>query len=299
MKIKHLLWTAILTGISLSLSARAERGQRGMRTHPEARKEIKAYVEQEVLPILAPARAQLDTYIGETEKNHLEEIRSQIKSLKDEGKILRKSFIEARRQGEYPSQEDIDKMRALGKERRHLMDQAWAIADQYEIEIYEILDQLKPEAEAWKEDMKAIVEKYKPEDAEPQSSRDSKGKGERKRGRRKSGNPVGRLLQSPVHFLIWDGSMDVASQLGEASELQAFPNPASSRQSITYKVKNAGKVSIELLDANGQVVRNLEKNIEEAGTYTEEISTRGLKPGVYVYRITTTDGTKTKKIKIE
>ncbi len=297
MKIKHLLWTAILTGISLSLSAQTERGQKGMRTHPEARKEIKAYMEKEVFPILAPARAQLDTYIGETEKNHLEEIRSQIKSLKEEGKVLGKSFIKARRQGEYPSQEDIDKMRALGKERRHLMDQAWVIADQYEIEIYEILDQLKLEAEAWKEDMKAIIEKYKPGDAEPQSSRDSKGKG--KRGRRKSGNPVRRLLQSPVHFLLWDGSTDVAGQLGEAFELQAFPNPAGSRQSITYRVKNAGKVSIELLDANGQVVRNLEKNIEEAGEYTEEISTRGLKPGVYVYIITTANGTKTKKIKIE
>lgn len=310
MTIKHLIGLMIFSALGVMLFAQPggqdfRRGRAKM--NPEAQKEIKAYMEKEVLPVLRPERAKLESYLGETEKNTLASIRTDLKKMREEGKEFRKSMMEARRNGEQPSEEQITQMRAMQKNMRLSMDQAWEIADEYEIEIYEIFDGLKDDGKKWHEDIKTIREKYKPEGTEgkeqsqPQRGKNgnrSKGNGKMGRGRMGGGDPVNRLLKSPVQFLLWDGSSEIA-QTNETGT-RAFPNPTRGEQTqtLTYKVKKAGSVSIQLVDPTGNVVRTIEKSQLEKGQHEVKINTRGLDPGVYIYRISTKDGTTTKKIQI-
>lgn len=306
MTLKHFIGLIAFSIVGMLLFAQPEgRGYQGRKAkmNPEAKKEIKAYMEKEVFPVLKPEREKLDSYIGETERNLLASIRIEMKKMREEGREFRKTMMEARKNGQEPSQEQIDKMRAMRKDSRLLMDQAWKIADEYEIEIYEILDGLKGDAEKWHKDLKAIHEKYKPEGehagsdhARPNRKGERPGKGEHTGKRRMGmGSPVDRLLQSPVQFLLWDGSTDMSVDEGHA---RVFPNPSQGVQTLAYKVKTAGEVSIELLDQAGTVVLSIEKAQVEKGEHEVKINTRGLKSGVYIYRITTADGTTTKKIQI-
>ncbi|MEO0897083.1 MAG: T9SS type A sorting domain-containing protein [Bacteroidota bacterium] len=299
---------------SLLIAQPGGMGRRGAKMNPEAKKEIKSYMDKEVLPVVMPERNKLDSYLTAAEQDKLTNIRKDMKSIREQFGSFRKTMMEARRSGEMPSEEQINQMRALGKQQRLLMNDAWAIADEYEIEIYEILDGLKPQSEGWNKDIKAIIEKYKPEGAEngerptrqrPEGAEGRQGKGQKGRqggragmGPRGGGQPLQRLLTSPVAFLLWDGEADIASTGGQGG-FSAFPNPAKDKQTVSYKVKTAGEVIIELMDANGTVVRSLGNAQKEVGEYELDVDTKGLTPGFYIYRITTPDGIKTKKIKIE
>ncbi|MCI4670156.1 MAG: T9SS type A sorting domain-containing protein [Bacteroidia bacterium] len=300
MTIKHLIGAIALSLFGVVVFAQPEQGQWGKRPkmNPEAQKEIKAYVEKNVLPVLQPERAKLDTYLSQDDKAELASIRGEIKSMKAQGKEFRKAMMEARKNGTMPSEDQIDKMREMRKNQRLLMTRAWAVADEYEIEIYEIFDGLKPKAESWKNDLKAIKDKYKPEGAEDRQGRQGKkGMGHKQGKGMRGGNPVERLIHSPVQFLLWDGSTELP-QVNEGSQPTVFPNPSQGNQTLTYKVKTAGDVKIELVDAEGNVVRTVERSQVEKGEQSIDFSTQGLKSGVYIYRITTADGTKTKKIQI-
>jgi hypothetical protein len=52
------------------------------------------------------------------------------------------------------------------------------------------------------------------------------------------------------------------------NDLVVFPNPASSNITITYNVSNAGKVSIDLLNPNGQLVKHMEEQQNQTGKFS-------------------------------
>jgi flagellar hook assembly protein FlgD len=78
--------------------------------------------------------------------------------------------------------------------------------------------------------------------------------------------------------------------------MQASPNPFSTSTIIGYSVPGSGDVRLEVYDMSGRLVKRLEDSESpEAGEYSIEWDGRdasgSLVPdGVYLYRLTTSDG---------
>ena len=76
-----------------------------------------------------------------------------------------------------------------------------------------------------------------------------------------------------------------------ASSMRVYPNPAQGRNTIEFKLATAGKISLELHDTEGNLVRVIANGYKEAGDYKEEINLSGLKNYVYFYILKDVTGT--------
>jgi hypothetical protein len=94
-------------------------------------------------------------------------------------------------------------------------------------------------------------------------------------------------------FLFFD-TLNLTSTLSNdsflASNLSVYPNPASSVVKISNTL-NAIVNTVEIADLNGRIVKTQNVNATEA-----EISINDLSAGVYMLKVTTDQGTATKKI---
>ncbi|MEE4257781.1 MAG: S8/S53 family peptidase [Bacteroidales bacterium] len=68
-------------------------------------------------------------------------------------------------------------------------------------------------------------------------------------------------------------------------ELSIFPNPASSRTNLQYRLEEDTKVSISLFDVGGGEVMRIDKGVLQKGEYQERIEFSGLKSGLYLVNI--------------
>lgn len=80
-----------------------------------------------------------------------------------------------------------------------------------------------------------------------------------------------------------------------ASLSQNYPNPFNPTTTITYSLEAQSRVSIEIRDVRGRLVRKLEEGIGETGTHRVTWDGRGdrgepLPSGVYLYRLRTDRG---------
>ena len=66
----------------------------------------------------------------------------------------------------------------------------------------------------------------------------------------------------------------------------AYPNPSPGHITIRTELKDAGLLSIDLLDMSGRVVKKLEKSRQVQGTFQRDYSISDLESGSYIYRIT-------------
>ena len=82
-----------------------------------------------------------------------------------------------------------------------------------------------------------------------------------------------------VYTSVKDGP-SYESQLG-----QNYPNPFNPMTSIDYKVGTAGRVTLEVFDANGARVRTLVNGVKNRGNYTASFNADGMASGVYFYRL--------------
>ena len=86
------------------------------------------------------------------------------------------------------------------------------------------------------------------------------------------------------------------AELEEDERVMVFPNPTLNQNQLSYEVKETGKVSIQLLDQQGNVLQTVLNSYQDAGSYEQQIDLSELQPGVYLYQIQTPTGTSTKKV---
>ncbi len=79
---------------------------------------------------------------------------------------------------------------------------------------------------------------------------------------------------------------------------QNYPNPFNPSTTITYELATAGKVSLELFDAQGRKVATLLNQSQSAGRYTYTLSASqfSLASGAYFYRLTANGMSQTKSM---
>lgn len=84
---------------------------------------------------------------------------------------------------------------------------------------------------------------------------------------------LGKKDKMKARFLLMDpkGVGEDVSKVdleeAEISTLQASPNPAKARTTISYNVKNEGNIKIDLIDESGHFVKNLVNEYKKEGAY--------------------------------
>lgn len=77
---------------------------------------------------------------------------------------------------------------------------------------------------------------------------------------------------------------------------QNFPNPFNSSTTINYQLKKGGKIQLKLYNILGQEVKTLVNEFKQEGTHQYHLDMNQFASGVYIYRLITSVGTKSKKL---
>ena len=84
--------------------------------------------------------------------------------------------------------------------------------------------------------------------------------------------------------------------LTTADAVEVFPNPSYHDVYIKYELKESTEVAVQVYNANGQLVKLIQKEEKEAGKYVDVLNTDGLSSGTYFCKIVINSGTITQKV---
>ncbi|MBO0356972.1 T9SS-dependent M36 family metallopeptidase [Hymenobacter sp. BT186] len=93
-------------------------------------------------------------------------------------------------------------------------------------------------------------------------------------------------------------TLSVAKRLNEQL-LEVYPNPANSQILVRTQVNSKASVGVELVNLMGQVVRSSSVAAHTVQQEGVKLQTADLSAGVYVVRLTTSEGTITKKVVVQ
>ena len=89
----------------------------------------------------------------------------------------------------------------------------------------------------------------------------------------------------------------VAPSASDYFELyQNVPNPSSSSTAISYNLKQAGAVTLELFDITGATAKTLVSEQQTIGKYSYSLNTDNLQAGIYFYRLSSGNAFDVKKM---
>jgi len=77
---------------------------------------------------------------------------------------------------------------------------------------------------------------------------------------------------------------------------QSYPNPFNATTNISYSLAEAGNVTLEVYDLSGRLVATLVEGQMEAGEHVVSWDASAVSSGVYFYKLTAGDYTKTKRM---
>jgi len=81
------------------------------------------------------------------------------------------------------------------------------------------------------------------------------------------------------------------------SSVLTYPNPIVNECTIKYDLLKETKVSIDLVNVNGNLIKTfVNQDVKSSGSNQESISMEGLTPGIYLIRIKTELGSTTVKV---
>jgi Secretion system C-terminal sorting domain len=274
-----LLIVALLTAALSHAALPAHRAPTG-----PARPEIKAYLQQNVLPVLRQQRQKLEPQISSTDRAQLATYRTQLRELRQKQQVLRQ---QARPNDAAPrpypdlTPEQLQQRQQLRVATKALLLSVAQLAQKYEANIQALAQELQPQREKWVADLAAIQAKN--------SALDSA----RRAGMGHLRQPAGHLLR-PAQFLLLDPAAPAAAPAGLGAAV--YPNPAATTSQLTYEVQKTGSVTVELLDGRGTTLRTVAQEVrQEKGPHTLQTDLSGLPAGTYFYKITTRAGTETRR----
>jgi hypothetical protein len=255
----------------------------GARFH-KSNPEVRAYVQQHVLPVVRQQRQKLEAQLSAADKTQLDTYRAQLKELRQQGKALRQSFAPA---GQRPvlteaQREQLQQHRAA---RRAVMQNVAQLAQKYETQIAQLALEVKPQHERWATDLQALRAKN--------SSSELPGQHHGRRGH----HGKGRNFFGPSRFLLMRPAAAVERMPDTSGEQRAalYPNPASSTQRLEYTVPKEGNVKVELLDERGKTLRTVFDGKQAVGTQSLDVNVAELPRGTYFYKITSKGNNETRR----
>lgn len=236
-------------------------------------------LKEKMKPILLEQRAKLEPKISEEDKVVIAQLREAVKVEMEE---RRKEMGERRK-------EMGERRKEMGKEERKAKREARKnspthlkiieLVEKYSADIEPLLAEVKPQVEAMKQEMRE--ERGKKEGG----SR----KGERRKNRAENGkreaSGAHHKNRKYAHFLLLDSNAieDQAPLTPNSviSEINVYPNPSQGLSQIEYELKEAGMVTIELRDKEGNLVETIERANKRAGQHKTSINFSQYTVGIY------------------
>lgn len=261
-----------------------------------AQPEMKAYVQQHVLPVVRQQRQKLETQLAAADKAQLATYRAQLKELRQRSQALRQSFrasqnaapktTESTAARPALTEEQRQQARQLHTETRAIMLNVAQLAQKYESNIAQLAQEVQLQKEKWTTDMQAISAKN--------ATSEQTEKNGRFQGRMQHHAGIGRYFR-PAQFLLMDP--DAAAPAERAlGATNLYPVPATASSQLEYSVTKAGPVTVELLDGRGNIIRTIaQEPKQEKGAHTLPVNLSDLASGTYYYKITTRAGSETKR----
>jgi len=280
----------LLIILATSLVGLARGGRHRGGNHP-GRREVRSYVEANVLPVLRQQRQKLEPQLSAADQAQLTTYRTQLQALKTQGQALRHSINPSgERPATRPTLTEAQQKQAheLRLQARSIMLGVAQIAQKYDGAITQLIQEVQPQKEKWRTDIQAIVAKSVT--PEQQKLAAVPGRLHQRDGLRHFFKPAMFLLLNPNAPAAGSG------EPGSLGNTSFYPNPVAATSQLDYEVKKAGPVTIDLLDKDGNKLRTLvnEPNAEK-GLHTQQLNLSDLPAGTYFYKISTKGNAQTKR----
>jgi hypothetical protein len=291
MKSNPLKLLALLLVILSATVAGMARGGRHQREDRPMRREIRAYFQSNVLPVLRQQRQKLEPQLSAADQAQLTTYRTQLRALREQGQALRHGVVPGNSAAgrTRPTLTDAQKQQAheLHYQVKGIMLNVAQLARKYDGAITQLTQEVAPQKEKWSTDIKAIVAKNTTPEQQQKLAAAS--------GRLHERGSLRRFFK-PAMFLLIDPNAPAPSPEASIGNTSLYPNPAAPTSQLDYEVKKAGPVTVDLLDKDGNKLRTLltEANAEK-GPHTQSVNLQDLPAGTYFYKITAKGSTQTKR----
>lgn len=256
--------------------------------HDGLRKAMKAYHQENVLPVMKAQRAKLENKIEAEDKVVIAELREKFDNVQQRMEKQRGERQERTRDGRnhkrggdfkgFREDENPDKERLHG------------LVKKYDEAIEALFVELEPQQEKWHKDMKEIAEQYIPK---PEMEEGHKAHPDRRH------HKPARKMMRKGHFLLLDPNApaEITSPEEPAlAEMIVYPNPATDTNTLQYQVKKAGQVRIELRTKGGNILKVLLNEFKDEGEYSLDVNLSDLEGGIYFYTLVDQQGVTSKKV---
>lgn len=295
--------------------------------------EIKAYHEQEIMPVLLKQRAKLEKDISRKDRKEIAQLRivmtkykaelksrfaakkAAYKATKETQKAKGKRITEDEKRAHFGKRKHEKRKRKHGEHRFDFKTdfkekypdaavQLESLEKKYEANITNLLNEIESEKAQWKAkrdtDRKERMEMHS---KRVDKSKDCK-KGEGKEGKESIDHDQRKAKHENhrrIGFLLLDPNKDAKEQQAAAFDINqvhntnVFPNPATNDQTIEFDVVESGNVLVEVIDKNGKVIRQIHNGTMNEGTQRLSVDVSDLKGFVFYYRITDAVGTSSTK----
>ena len=293
---RKLLALLVLLLLSASVASLARGGRHRGEGRP-GRREINAYFQANIMPVLRQQRQKLEPQLAPADRAELATYRTQLKALKVQGHALRLAAgpAEGSSPANRPALSEVQREQAhqLRFQAQGIMLKVAEMARKYDGPISKLTEEVQLQKEVWAADINGIVTKNAtPEQQQKMAARQGRHHGE--------GHGPGGLRKffKPARFLLLDPNAPAATpaERGGVGSSSFYPNPAAATTKLEYDVKKAGPVSVDLLDKDGNKLRTLlAETQQEKGAHTQALNLSDLPAGTYLYKITTKSGTQTKR----
>lgn len=259
-----------------------------------AKEDIGAYRTENIQPVLLEQRTKLETKITAEDKALIAELRAK---RSERPKRLENPSMEERKAAK-------EAYEANKEQRTAYKEQLKALVETYESDIDALYAEIQPQVEEWKKDMKELAQAHHSEGMKKRKQGESSGAGKKgkagKRGKRGQKGERGKAFLLPKGaFLLLDPNDPEMQEeaLAEAiTEIKVFPNPTFNQNTLSYTVKQAGHLRIELHNESGRLIEVLFDGNKETGSYQLDVDMSKLRNGVYYYTVQDQGGLQSHKV---
>ncbi len=267
--------------------------------HKALREEMHQYREEKMMPTLRAQRTKLDAKISADDQKAIADLRASFEQAHAKRKAMKKEM----KKGEGPRNFDKDKMKGFKEEHKAEREQLKALVEKYQNDIEGLMEEIAPQQEQWKAEMKAIAEKYRPEAPKGEKFEGKDFKGKKGKGKHHKGDHArhfGKQMKYG-HFLLMDPNATPgetpAVGTGQAwTKVTTYPNPAVSSNQMDYTVVKAGQIRIELHNDSGNLVQVLLNENKQPGDYTLNVDLGSLRSGSYYLIVKDEGGVSSQKV---
>ena len=258
--------------------------------------EMMPLAEDFTLPKLLVLRNKLEAKISDEDKRVLEELRIYRKSSFDE--VFHESLDEI--ENELESVENPELLRYIGFTKDLIIDHADLISNAWGFNFFntdENSKRLNTLASKYQNEFNAL------EDELLYVIKETAKKGAVIASKEYPVPPVALWIneieldnEMKRLFLLLDPSSDFSIDLpsiekGEGQHIAStFPNPASKNQTLEFYTQQDGKVTIEIIDESGKVVKVISSENRMRGNQKLEVNLQDLNSQIYFYRISSDEG---------